>query len=41
VSTINASLAPVVKYRGLAHHHLHPAVFLMRPLLDGATLGGR
>ena len=39
--TITASLSPVVKYHGLARSHLMPLGFLMRPLLNGGTLGGR
>ena len=31
----------MVKYHGLAHRHLMPSGFLMRPLLNGGTLGGR
>jgi len=37
--TITASLSPVVKYHGLARRSLLPLRFLMRPLLDGGTLG--
>jgi len=38
--TITASLSPVVKYHGLARRYLMPPRFLMRPLLNGGTLGG-
>ena len=38
--TCTASLSPVVKYHGLARRHLQPLGFLMRPLLNGGTLGG-
>jgi len=38
--TTTASLSPVVKYHGLGHRHLEPHRLLMRPLLNGATLGG-
>jgi hypothetical protein len=31
----------VVKYHGLARRYLWPSVLLMRPLLNGGTLGGR
>jgi hypothetical protein len=31
----------VVKYHGLARRYLMPSGFLMRPLLNGGTLGGR
>jgi hypothetical protein len=31
----------VVKYHGLARRHLLPLGLLMRPLLNGGTLGGR
>jgi len=31
----------VVKYHGLARRYLEPTVLLMRPLLNGGTLGGR
>jgi hypothetical protein len=34
-------LSPVVKYHGLAHHHLPPLDLLMRPLLNGGTLARR
>ena len=34
-------LSPVVKYRGLGHRDLLPRDFLMRPQLNGGTLGGR
>jgi hypothetical protein len=34
-------LSPVVKYHGLARRYLMPSGFLMRPLLNGGTLGGR
>ena len=30
-----------MKYHGLGHSHLLPLGFLMRPLLNGGTLGGR
>ena len=36
-----SSLSPVVKYHGLARRYLQRARFLMRPLLNGGTLGGR
>jgi len=36
-----ASLSPVVMYHGLARRHLMPSCFLMRPLLNGGTLGRR
>jgi hypothetical protein len=39
--TTTASLSPVVKYHGLARRYLAPPRFLMRPLLNGGTLGGR
>jgi hypothetical protein len=39
--TCDASLSPVVKYHGLARRYLHCSGFLMRPLLNGGTLGGR
>ena len=39
--TTTASLSPVVKYHGLARRLLMPAGLLMRPLLNGGTLGGR
>ena len=39
--TITASLSPVVKYHGLARRELLPCRFLMRPLLNAGTLGGR
>jgi hypothetical protein len=32
-------LSPVVEYHGLARRYLLPLGFLMRPLLDGGTLG--
>jgi hypothetical protein len=35
------SLSPVVKYHGLARRYCWPPAFLMRPLLNGGTLGGR
>jgi hypothetical protein len=38
---ITAALSPVVKYHGLARRYLTPPHFLMRPLLNGGTLGGR
>ena len=41
VVTITASLSPVVMYHGLARRHLMPFRFLVRPLLNGGTLGGR
>jgi len=34
-------LSPVVGYHGLARRYLIPLRFLMRPLLNGGTLGGR
>ncbi len=34
-----SSLSPVVTYHGLAWRHLLPLRFLMRPLLNGGTLG--
>jgi hypothetical protein len=34
-------LSPVVNYQGLGHRHLTHPVFLMRPQLNGGTLGGR
>jgi hypothetical protein len=34
-----ASLSPVVKYHGLARRYLLPLGFLMRPQLNGGTLG--
>ena len=37
---MTASLSPVVKYHGLARRYLVPSGFLMRPLLNGGTLGG-
>jgi len=37
--TVTASLSPVVKYHGLACRYLQPPVLLMRPLLNGGTLG--
>ena len=39
--TYTAVLSPVVKYHGLARRYLMPPVLLMRPLLNGGTLGGR
>jgi hypothetical protein len=39
--TGTAVLSPVVKYHGLARCHLLPPAFLMRPPLNGGTLGGR
>jgi hypothetical protein len=39
--SITASLSPVVKYHGLARRYVAPPVLLMRPLLNGATLGGQ
>jgi hypothetical protein len=36
-----SSPSPVVKYHGLARRNLTPLGFLMRPLLNGGTLGGR
>jgi hypothetical protein len=36
-----ASSSPVVKYHGLAHRHLQALGFLMRPQLNGGTLGGQ
>jgi hypothetical protein len=41
VASITVSLSPVVKYHGLARRHLMPLGFLMRPLLNGGTFGGR
>jgi hypothetical protein len=38
---ITASLSPVVKYHGLASRHVTRPRFLMRPQLNGGTLGGR
>src|SRR6478735_10616612 len=35
-----SSLSPLVKYDGLARRYLLPPRFLMRPLLNGGTLGG-
>ena len=40
VATTAASLSPVVVYHGLAHRHLMLPDLLMRPLLNGGTLGG-
>jgi hypothetical protein len=40
VVTTTSSVSPVVKYHGLGRLHLQPPVFLMRPLLNGGTLGG-
>jgi len=40
VVTCTTSLSPVVKYHGLARRHVMPPRFLMRPLLNGGTLGG-
>src|SRR5258706_10081108 len=34
-----APLSPVVMYHGLARRYLSPSGFLMRPLLNGGTLG--
>jgi hypothetical protein len=39
VVTTTASFSPVVKYHGLARRRLTPPRFLMRPLLNGGTLG--
>jgi hypothetical protein len=39
--TITVLLSPVVKYHGLAPRNLMPPRFLMRPLLNGCTLGRR
>ena len=39
--TCTASLSPVVKYHGLARRHLVAPRLLMRPLLNGGTLGGQ
>jgi hypothetical protein len=41
VVTCDDALSPVVKYHGLAHRFLRPHRLLMRPLLNGGTLGGR
>jgi 8-oxo-dGTP pyrophosphatase MutT (NUDIX family) len=41
VVPVTASLSPVVKYHGLARRHLPASWFLMRPQLNGGTLGGR
>jgi hypothetical protein len=41
VATSSPSFKPVVKYHGLARRHLMPLGFLMRPLLNGGTFGGR
>ena len=38
--TITDSLSPVVMYHGLARRYLLPSRFLLRPLLNGSTLGG-
>ncbi|MET0789898.1 MAG: hypothetical protein ABW061_00125, partial [Polyangiaceae bacterium] len=35
------SLSPVVDYHGLGHCHLESLGLLMRPQLNGGTLGGR
>jgi hypothetical protein len=40
VETCTVSLSPVVEYHGLARRYLSPPRFLMRPLLNGGTLGG-
>src|SRR6187551_3874525 len=40
VATCTAPFSPVVKYHGLARRHVMPPRFLMRPLLNGGTLGG-
>lgn len=40
VVTGTVFLSPVVMCHGLAHRTLLPLGFLMRPLLDGSTLGG-
>ena len=39
VVAITARLSPVVRYHGLARRYLTPPRFLMRPLLNGGTLG--
>jgi hypothetical protein len=39
--SITTTLSPVVKYHGLAHRQLLPLGLLMRPQLNGGTLGGR
>lgn len=36
----NAALSPRVRYHGLAPRYLTPPRFLMRPLVNGGTLGG-
>jgi hypothetical protein len=41
VATNTASLSPVVRYQGLARRIVLPLGFLMRPLLNGGTSGGR
>jgi hypothetical protein len=41
VATCIVVLSPVVNYHGLARRYLIPPRFLMRPLLNGGTLGGR
>ncbi len=40
MASTTTSLSPVVKYHGLARRQLLPLGFLMRPLLNGGTLGG-
>ena len=39
IVTCNAALSPAVKYHGLARRYLTAIGFLMRPLLNGGTLG--
>src|SRR4051812_19117898 len=39
VATVAASLSPVVKYHGLARRYVWPLGLLMRPQLNGGTLG--
>jgi hypothetical protein len=41
VVTWNASLSPVVEYHGLGHRHLKRRGLLMRPQLNGGTLGSQ
>jgi hypothetical protein len=41
IATTSYSRSPVVTYHGLARRHLLPRRLLMRPLLNGGTLGGR
>jgi hypothetical protein len=40
IATWTVQLSPVVKYHGLARRHVVTSRFLMRPLLNGGTLGG-